>query len=103
MPFISFGSPIATESRRISTQDTKGESNVVTVHVWSDQAGEKQCADILAHVVDAVCGTALSVTGYYVPLDPVLDYADVTLDASDASRPVYHGVARFRFEMAPSA
>lgn len=103
MPYISFGAPMATESRRISTRDTKGEAVTFTVHVWSDQAGDKQCADIMAHVVDAICGTALSVTGYYVPLDVTLEYSDITVDLSDTSRPVRHGVCRFRVDMAPSS
>lgn len=103
MPYISFGAPMATESRRISTYDTKGESIALTVHVWSDEAGDKQCADIMAHVVDAICGTALTVTGYYVPLDIALEYADIMLDLSDPARPVRHGVCRFRVDMAPSS
>ena len=102
MPYITFGSPIALESRMLGSRDTEGESNVVIIHVWSQQAGEKECADVMAHVIDAICGTALSITGYFTPVDVGLDYADITMDVSDSTRPVYHGVLRFRFEMAPS-
>jgi hypothetical protein len=101
-PFVTFDSPIGTESARISTRDTEGESNVFTVHVWSDEAGDKQCADILGHVVDAIMGTALSITGYNTPFDVALDYSDVMRDDSDATRIVFHGVARFRVEMKPA-
>lgn len=101
-PFVTFGSPIGTESRVLSTRDTEGETNIVTVHVWSEQAGDKECADMMNNIVQALFGTALSVTGYFTPVDVALDYSDITLDLSDGSRPVRHGIMRFRFEMAPS-
>lgn len=101
-PYITFGTPIGTESRMLGTRDTEGESNLVTVHVWSDEAGDKECADMMANVVDAVLGSDLTITGYFSPVDAALDYADIMIDTADPARPIRHGVIRFRFEMAPS-
>lgn len=101
-PFVTFGTPIGTESRMLGSRDTEGESTIVTVHVWSDYDGDKECADMMTNIVQAMFGTALSVTGYFSPVDVALDYSDITLDQSNPSRPIRHGVARFRFEIAPS-
>ena len=101
-PFVTFGTPIGTESRMLGSRDTEGETNIVTVHVWSDEAGDKECADMMTNIVQAMFGSALTVTGYFSPVDVALDYSDLALDLSDPSRPIRHGIIRFRFEMAPS-
>ena len=101
-PYVSFGTPIGTESRMLGSRDTEGESNIITVHVWSDERGDKECADMMSNIVQAMLGTALSVTGYYAPVGAYLEYSDIMIDTSDSSRPVRHGVMRFRYEMAPS-
>lgn len=101
-PFVTFGSPIGTESRMLGTRDTEGESNVVTVHVWSDVPGDKECADMMDNIVQALTGTDLAVAEYFTPVDVALDYADIMLDQTDSTRPIRHGVLRFRWEMAPS-
>lgn len=101
-PFVTFGTPIGTESRMLGSRDTEGETNIVTVHVWSEEAGDKECGDMMNNLVQAMLGSDLTVTGYFSPVDAVLDYADLSLDLSNPSRPVRHGILRFRFEMAPS-
>jgi hypothetical protein len=101
-PYITFGTPIGTESRMLGSRDTEGETTVVTVHVWSAEPGDKECADMMNNVVQAMFGTALTVTGYFSPVDVALDYSDIMLDLTDSSRPIRHGVMRFRYEIAPS-
>lgn len=101
-PYITFGTPISTESRMLGSRDTEAESNVVTVHCWSDEAGDKQCSDMMTHVIDAVFNTSFTVAGYFAPVDIALDYAEIMIDLADPSRPVRHGILRIRVEMAPS-
>ena len=101
-PFITFGTPIGTESRMLGTRDTEAESNVVTVHVWSEKPGDKECSEMMDNIVQSLFGTALTITGYFNPVDVALDYSDIIIDTSEPSRIIRHGVLRFRFEMAPS-
>lgn len=101
-PYVSFGSPIGVRSTMISTRDTEGEDNSVTVHVWSDKPGDKEAADMLNNIIQTVLGTDLDVYQYFAPVFAYLDYSEISVDTSDPNRPIRHGIARFRFHMAPS-
>lgn len=102
LPFITFGSPIGTRSDSFSSRDTQAEENVVTVHVWSSYAGDKEAADMMNNIVQALTSSALTITAYFNPFLALLDYADLVLDESIPTEPVRHGILRFRFHMAPS-
>jgi len=102
LPFVTFGSPVGVKSESFTSRDTEAEENVVTVHVWTDDLGDKTAAEMMDNIVQAVTSSALAITAYFNPYLVFLDYADIVLDESIPTQPVRHGVLRFRFHMAPS-
>lgn len=103
MPYVSVGNPMGVISNSFSSRDTEAEENVVNVHVYSKYQGDKECADMMNNIVQAITGSSLSITDYSTPyVMPCLDYSEILIDDSDPNNLVRHGVLRFRFHMSPS-
>jgi len=102
MPYVSFGTPIGVRSISFTTRDTQAEDNAVTVHVWSAAERDREAAQYMNNIVQAILGTDIPVTGYFDPLIAFLDMSELFIDDSVPTRLVRHGVLRFRFVMVPS-
>jgi len=102
-PYIAFGTPIGGPSASFTTRDTEAEDNVVIVDAWSKYPGDKEISEMMNNVVQAITSSALSITDYDDPYIAILDYSDIIDDSAESGGPVKHGVARFRFQMAPSS
>ena len=101
-PYNVIGGPIGVRSPSFGSRDTEAESNAIHVHTWSDYQGDKEVTQMQDNIVQAMTGTALSITGYTAPFQVLLDYADVLDDDTDPNERLKHGIIRFRVEMAPS-
>lgn len=96
MPYIRIGEPMVRQSALFGNRDTMPEECVFTVHVWSSYMGDKEAADILTAVSQALTASALSITGYTTLFPVELEYSDVMVDDAEPAHPVRHGVGRFR-------
>jgi hypothetical protein len=101
LPYITFGEPMGIPAGTFGNRDEEVEENHITIHIWSGYLGDKECADIMGAVIQALTSSTPPITAYYVPQFE-LDMADMFLDDSVPSQPVRHGVMRFRIIMAPS-
>lgn len=99
MPFVTFGQPLGARSR-FSCRQAFVEDNVVTVHVWSAYLGDKECAEMMANIVEALTSSDLTMTYYQTPFQCLYDYGEILTDLTIPTKPVKHGVLRFRFQMA---
>ena len=102
-PYIAFGTPLGKIDDIFTTRDTDSEDTVVMVDVWSDYPGDTEISEMMDNIVQAITSSSFTITGYHNPPLTFLDYADVIDDATEAGRPVKHGLLRFRFHMAPSS
>lgn len=98
-PYVSFGTPIGIRSAMIGACDIEGEENTMMVHVWSDYKGDKEAAEMMNNVVQAITSSALSITGYTV-VRCFLEYSDIIVDDTESAKIVRHGVMRFAHHMA---
>lgn len=100
MPYITFGTPIGIKSPVLTTMDIEGEENTVTVHVWSDYEGDKECGDMMNNIIQALHSSALTITGYTDVMKAELEYSEILVDESEPGLPVRHGVLRFTHHIA---
>jgi hypothetical protein len=101
-PFITIGFGMGVESAKFTTKDSEVEENSVAIHVWSNYLGDKECAEMMDNVIQAILGSDLSIVAYFAPLLAQLDYSEIIIDATDPDNLVRHGVMRFKFHMTPS-
>jgi len=101
-PYISFGYPEGVRSVGFTTRDTEAEDNAINIHVWSRAKGAKECEDMMNNVMIAISSSSLSIAGYDAPYLALLDFSDVITEDKEAQQRVFHGVIRYRFEMAPA-
>jgi hypothetical protein len=94
LPYVVVGEKTGT---RKGARDHTGEENAVTVHVWTEHAGEKTADEMMDAVVQALTGSALSLTDGYAELYCLLDFADCFRDDTEPERDIWHGVLRFRY------
>jgi len=99
MPYIQFGAPTGVRSAMFSSDDEAAQENAVTVHVWSAYKGDKECAEMMDNIAQAMTSTALTITGY-TDILCLLDYHEIILDDTEPENPVRHGVIRFVHHMA---
>lgn len=100
MPYIVIGEMIASRSGIIGAADTEGEENTVVIHVWSDYKGDKEVADMMNNIIQAIHATALTISGYTDVMKAMLEYSDITVDDTETAEPIRHGVLRFAHHMA---
>ena len=101
-PFITFGEPIGIPDGSFGNRDEEVEENSFTVNVWSDYLGDKECADMMTNIIQALTSSDLVIAEYPNPPLLQLEMADLFTDISTPQKPVRHGVMRFRIVMAPS-
>lgn len=98
-PFISYGQPYGGRSASFSAQDIAAEDNTVTIDVWSDYEGDKEVAQMMDNICQALDGSVLRPTGY-TQLTGLLDYTDIIIDETEPAKILRHGIIRFRYNMA---
>ena len=105
MPYHVITGLVGTRSLDFTTRDTEAEDNVVEIHSWFDETsglGPKACADAMNNIAQAITSSALSIQAYYAPYITRLTFCEIVEDHTDPTERVFHGILRFRFEMAPS-
>ncbi len=103
-PYHVIGKPLGNESASYKTRDKEAEENIIQIDSWFDEEsgrGDKACADAMNNIIQAITGTALTITGYSNP-DVFLDYSDILKDDTEPGKIFRHGIQRIRFEMAPN-
>jgi len=98
LPYITIGEPMGVRSFEYGNRDYDPEDNVVTIHVFSKYKGDKECADMMDDIVQAMTSSALSVTGY-TNMEFLFDWSNITVDTTEPAYPVRHGICRFRTQM----
>ena len=98
-PFVTIGEVYGGRSYSFGAQVHESEDNVITVHVWSDYKGKKECADMLNNIVQALTSSDFAFAGYTMLLKLVDDYS-IIIDDTEPANPIYHGIIRFRQHMA---
>ena len=103
-PYHVLGKPLGRESLSYKTRDKESEENIIQIDSWFDEVsgrGDKACADAMNNIMQAITGSALTITGYSNP-DVFLDYSDILKDDTEPGKIFRHGIMRIRFEMAPT-
>lgn len=103
-PYHVIGRPMGVRSAEYETRDTEAEDNAFQIDTWMDKtsgAGDKACADRMNNIIQALTGSALSVTGYNA-IHLTLDYSDIMLDPANPELEIRHGILRFRMQMSPT-
>ena len=99
MPFIRIGDVTGVRSAKISNDDTEGEENSITIHVWSDSLSDKEASQMMDNVVQAMTSSSLSITGY-TPVLFFFDSSSLIIDDTEPAHIVRHGWMRFVCHMA---
>ncbi|KKK78905.1 hypothetical protein LCGC14_2838880, partial [marine sediment metagenome] len=102
MPYIVIGNQIGIRSESFTTRDTNAEDNVIQVDVWSRYKGDKEVAEIMDNVCQAILSSGLTITGYDTPYLALLEFTNIVEDSTEPSDIVRHGNIRVRFNMAQS-
>lgn len=104
LPYKEIGQFSAKRDSDFSSRDTTAVDITFVIDVWADESsgvGEKPVADDMDTICQALTAADLSVTNYEV-FKIWLEYSDILFDVTDATRPVWHGVMRFRVWLAPT-
>ena len=99
LPYVVVGTPIGTRSDSLGACDIEGQDNIIHIHVWSDYYGEKEVTTMMDKIVQAVCGSTLTISTY-TPVLFLYEFGEVLLDETESARPIRHGVLKFRCTMA---
>lgn len=103
-PYHVIGKPMGVRSARFETRDTEAEDNAFQIDTWMDKTsglGDKACSDRMNNIIQALTGTALTITGYNA-IHFYLDYSDIMLDPDHPELELRHGICRFRQDMSPA-
>lgn len=87
-PYVVLGEVTTTP---FDTNDSTGEEQTITIHVWSEYRGKKEVKQIQEHIYNALNRYALNVAADMI--DCQQEYSADFLDAGGIRR---HGVQRFR-------
>jgi hypothetical protein len=91
LPFVAFGDEEITPA---NTKVSTGESNTVTLHIWSKYNGRKQVKKIMDIIAAAVYAMPLTLpSGARITLLN-LDAANIIEEEQES---LYHGIMRFSF------
>ncbi|SDX45071.1 Protein of unknown function [Marininema mesophilum] len=89
-PYVVLGE---TTSASWRTKQSPGTQETITIHVWTDRGGNKQCKGMMSQISEGLTSRArLELEGFFVS-GIRLELAE-TLKDPDGYR---HGVLRFRF------
>lgn len=99
LPYISLSSPIGVRSSSFSARNIAAEENTIMIHIWSDYKGDKECADMMDNICQAIDGSGVTIASY-TNIITLIDYYDIILDTTEPAQPVRHGVMRVEFHMA---
>jgi len=99
-PYIRIGSPIGTWSTSISASDIKGQDNLIHIYIFSDYHGDKEVADMMDDVCQALDGSTLTITGYTPVIARVESWDLMPPDDTHPEKIIRQGIVRFRVHMA---
>ncbi|MCK9993628.1 MAG: hypothetical protein Dbin4_02148 [Alphaproteobacteria bacterium] len=88
-PYVVVGDATATAW---GAGDLDGESHAMSIHIWSRYQGRKEMKQLMAAIITALNGVALSLSGHQL-VDLRFVFADEFPDPDGISR---HGLVRFR-------
>jgi len=103
-PYHVIGRPMGVRSAFYETRDTAAEDNAFQIDSWVDRTsglGDKATADMMNNIIQALTGSALTITGYNA-IYLYLDYSEILLDPDNPELLLRHGVLRFRQDMSPT-
>lgn len=94
MPFVVYGEHRTLEWDKTPTENWSGygHEHTVTIHVWSDYEGKKECAQIQSRIEELLRDTTLALTGHTLATIRPLS-ADAFPDPDGQAR---HGISLFR-------
>ena len=98
-PFVTIGDVYGGRSYSFGAQDYDPEDNSISIHVWSDYKGKKECADMMDNICQALTSSDFVIGGYTMLLKLVDDYS-IIIDDTEPANPIYHGIITFRQHMA---
>ena len=99
-PYIVIGTHIGIRSASFTTRDTNAEDNSIQVSVRSKYKGDKEAAEMMNNVCQALLSSPLTITGYDDPYLALLELATIFTDGTEPSDIVYNAVSRYSFQMA---
>lgn len=88
-PYVALGGETSIE---FDTDDTNGFEKTLTLHTWSQYAGNLEVMTIMKGIYDALHGQEIYVSGWNV-VSCLQAYSDVMTESDGLTR---HGVQRFR-------
>lgn len=95
MPYISFGGFSSVDSATFSSRAAWVEDNIFMVHVWSDYLGDREAAEMMDNIIQAITNAVLVVGGCNTHILRH-DYSEIIIDDTEPAVIVRHGVIRFR-------
>lgn len=101
MPYIHVMGYLSRPSAMFASRDFAPEDISFEVHVWSDYRGDKEAADLMDLICQALTGTAISVAGYTNLYKCAMDYSNIMTDNAEPTQPVRHGICRFLLRICP--
>ena len=88
-PYVTIGYGTPTD---YSTQNIDGGEQTLTIHVWSEYRGAKECKQIMDRVHDLMHDSTFSVTGFNL-VNMRFEFSEIIRDPDGVTR---HGIMRFR-------
>jgi hypothetical protein len=103
LPYIVIGRPSGVRSE-YENRSSKYEENIVQIDIFGDDEhmGDKQVADMMNNIVQALDSSALSISNYATSPYSELDFSDIVRDETEDGKVTYHGLIRWRWHMLPS-
>lgn len=102
-PYITYGTPYGGKYLGSAADIPLGD-NIVLIHFWSELDTDKEVAQMMDNVsqaldLDNLSGTALTIPGF-TQVILTLDYADIMVDDTESAKIIRHGILRIRCVMA---
>ncbi len=89
LPYITIG---MTQERDWSTSSEEGGEHTITLHIWTENQGRKQTAQIMATVQEALKTTTLSLADHHL-INLTYEFSEIRRDPDGE---VLHGLIRYR-------
>ena len=94
-PYITIG---MTQERDWSTSSEEGGEHTVTLHVWTENHGRQQTAEIMAVVRDVLKATSLNLTDHTL-VNMAYEFSEIRRDREGEG---LHGLVRYRMITEPT-
>ncbi len=101
MPYLHVTGFMSRPSAMFASRDHEPEDVSFEVHVWSDYQGDKEAAELMDLVSQALTGTALAITGYTNLYKCQMEYSNILIDDAEPTNLVRHGICRFLLRICP--